>query len=109
MNIYPIENRINKSIIEYCKSKEGRVITNGDNLAKNLSSMVALGLLTEQQKKIYDCLLTDTPKDTKTISKETKIDSVQVATQLRRINKTTQLVNFKIEYKNKLWFKYKIV
>jgi hypothetical protein len=108
MNIYPIENRINKSIIQHCKSLEGRVVINGSILAKNLSSMVALGLLTEQQKKIYDCL-TDTPKDTNTISKETKIDSIQVATQLRRINKMTQLVNFKIDYKNKLWFKYKIV
>lgn len=105
---YPIENRINKSIIEYCKSKEGRVIINGDNLAKNLSSMVTLGLLTDQQKKIYDCLLVDIPKDIKTISKETKIDTVQIANQLRVINKTTQLINFKIEYKKKLWFKYKI-
>lgn len=108
MNIYPIENRINKSIIDYCKSLEGKEIFNGIVFAKKLSSLVAIGLLSDQQKKIYDCL-TDTPKDTDTISKETKIDSVQVATQLRRINKMTQLVGFKIDYRNKLWFKYKIV
>ena len=106
MTDYPIENKINDSIIDYCKSLESKVVVNGSILAKKLSSMVAVGLLSKQQKKIYDCL-TEKPKNTFVLSLETKLPSIQVANQLRMINKTTQLVSFTKEAKkiNKLWFK----
>jgi len=101
---YPIEHKVNASIIEYCNSLEGKEIANGNVIAKKLSSLVAIGLLSEQQKKIYDCL-TEKPKDTNVISKEIKLPSLTVSTQLRRINSMTQLISFKVEGKNKLWYK----
>jgi DNA-binding CsgD family transcriptional regulator len=104
MKSYPIEKHINNSIIDYCNSLQGKVIYNPNSVAKKISSMVAVGLLTEQQRKVYDCL-SDKPKDTNTISKETKVDSVQVAIHLKNIYRMTQLISFKMEGKRKLWFK----
>lgn len=100
---YPIEHKVKASIIDYCKSLEGQEI-NGTLIAKKISSLVAIGLLTVQQKKIYNCL-TDVPKNTKTISQECKIDHIQVINQLRQINRMTQLISHVIEGKNKLWTK----
>jgi len=101
---YPIEHKVNASIIEYCKSLEGSVISDGSSFSKKISSLVAIGLLTFQQKRIYDCL-TNVPKDTKTISQESKINHIQVINQLRQINRITQLISHTIEGKNKLWTK----
>ena len=101
---YPIEHKVNASIIDYCKSLEGQEISSGNTVAKKISSLVAIGLLTVQQRKIYDCL-TDVPKDTKTISQESKINNIQVISQLRQINKMTQLISHTIEGRNKLWTK----
>lgn len=101
---YPIEHRVQASIIDFCKSLEGQQINSGSLISKKLSSLVAIGLLTTQQKKIYDCL-TNVPKDTKTISQECKIDQIQVISQLRKINKTTQLISHVVDKRNKLWTK----
>ena len=56
MNQYPIENRINASVIDCCKELEGCVILSGVNLSKKISSLVAIGLLTSQQKKVYQAI-----------------------------------------------------
>jgi transcriptional antiterminator len=103
---YPIEKKIYDSISAYCKGlcNDQKYIGNPISLAQKLSSLATIGLLTSQQKKIYDCL-TDKPKDTKTIAQETKISHIQVINQLRNINKTTQLISFGIEGRNKLWSK----
>ncbi len=106
MKPYPIENKIHASIISYCEGlqNKGVCVVNGVQLAKTLTSLVAVGLLSEQQQKIYRSL-TEKPKDAKTISKEIKISSVTISIQLRHIHKTTQLVSFKKEGRVKLWFK----
>jgi hypothetical protein len=104
MQNYPIEIKVYASIIEHCKSLEGKVVDNGSILAKKLASTIAISLLSTQQKKIYDCL-TEKPKETKTISQETKISKIQVINQLRQINKMTQLISFGVEGRNKLWSK----
>lgn len=101
---YPIEHKVRASIIDYCKSLEGHEINNGNAVAQKISSLVAIGLLTVQQKKIYDCL-TNVPKDTKTISQECKVNQIQVIGQLRKINRMTQLISHVIEGRNKLWTK----
>lgn len=104
MKTYPIERHINNSIIDYCNSLQGTTIVNGKMMSKKISTMVAIGLLTDQQKKVYNSL-TDKPKDTNTISKETKVDSIQVSIHLKNIYRMTQLISFKMEGKRKLWFK----
>lgn len=106
MKTYPIENRILASIIEYCNSLENKEVINGNNLAKNLTSMVSIGLLTTQQKLIYDAL-SENAKDAKFISRETKVPERQVLTQLKQIYTRTQLISFKKEGKIKTWYKYK--
>lgn len=102
---YPIENRIQASIIDYCKKLEGNIIfISGSDLAKKLSYMVAVGLLTDKQRIVYYAL-TDSPKNIKTISKETRISAVQVKSHLKTIYAQTQLVSFKKDGVSKLWFK----
>lgn len=103
---YPIEHKVQASITDYCKGleKNKRYIGNPITLAQKISSLVAIGLLTVQQRKIYDCL-TDVPKDTITIANEAKLPQVQVINQLRQINKMTQLISHTIEGRNKLWTK----
>ena len=104
---YPIENKVNASIIEYCKSLQGKNVTSGEVLARKLTTMVTIGLLTSQQIEIYNTL-TENPKAIKDIAKESKISIPQVMAQLRRIYTQTQLISFKKEGKYKAWFKYGI-
>lgn len=103
---YPIEHKVQASITDYCKSlvNDKKYIGNPIALSQKISSLVAIGLLTVQQRKIYDCL-TDKPKDTITIAHEAKLPQVQVINQLRQINKMTRLISHVIEGRNKLWTK----
>ncbi len=103
MKNYPIENRIHASIINHCKDLQdkGVCVIDGGQLAKTITTLVTVGLLTEQQQKIYRAL-TEKPKDAKTISKEIKVSSVTISIQLRHIYKTTQLLSFKKDGRIKL-------
>lgn len=106
----PIENRIYASISLHCEELENNRAYrgNGHHLAQRLTSMVAVGLLPKQQKKIYDALLIGVGKKVKDISKETKIPSKTVSAQLIQMQSKTLLISFKKDGKNKLWFKYQI-
>ncbi len=110
-----IENRVYAAVIGHCEEMEhkGQYKGNGHHLAQRLSSMVAIGLLSKQQRQIYDALTESTEGiAVKEISLKTKISSRAVSAQLRAINSnTTTLIAFKKVKKNgkiNLWYKYKI-
>ena len=112
MKNFPIENRIYKSIVSHCEviQNNGQYMGNGHHLAQRLTSMVSIGLLSKQQSKIYESLTDSTEgMSVKELSLKTKISSRAVASQLIQIYKKTQLLSFKKNGKNKLWFKYKIL
>ena len=108
------ESRVYLAVIGHCEEmeKKGQYRGNGHHLAQRLSSMVTAGLLSKQQRQIYDALTENTEGiSVKEISLATKIQSRAVSAQLRAINSNTQLINFKKTKKDgkiKLWYKYKI-
>lgn len=109
-----VENRVYASVVLHCEEMEnkGQYKGNGHHLAQRLSSMVTVGLLSKQQRQIYDALTESQDGiSVKEISLATKIQSRAVSAQLRAINSNTQLINFKKIKKDgkiKLWYKYKI-
>ncbi len=110
MKNYPIENKIYASIIGHCETMEHKeqYKGNGHHLAQRLSTMVAIGLLSKQQSIIYEALTDSTAgMPVKEICLKTKISSRAIASQLKQIHMKTQLLSFKMNGKNKLWFKYK--
>lgn len=102
-----LEDKIYSSIIGYCENIQQRGCYNGNghHLAQKLSTLVAIALLSKQQKLIYQAL-SNSFKSVAEISKENKITSKQVSAQLISIYKKTALIYFKKEGKNKLWYRY---
>lgn len=90
----PIENKIYASIIGICEGREhqGSYRGNGHHLAQELAVAVSIGLLPNQQRKLYDCLTKDY-KSTKEISKETGIPSKNVSSQMRQMYEATLLIH----------------
>lgn len=108
--VKPIENAIYKSIVSHCRELQKRKVylENGNALAHTLSMLVAEGLLSDGQKKIYD-VLSDERKSAKEIAKKVGISSKQVSAQLIQIYQKTDLVGFSwANDKNKLWHKNNI-
>ena len=105
----PIENKIYASIILTCEEIEnkGQYKGNGHHLAQRLTSLVAKGLLSKQQKKIYDALSTEKQR-VGDIAKKVKLPSKQVSAVLGQIHGRTLLIHFTKDKKNKLWSKYDI-
>jgi hypothetical protein len=103
----PIENRIYQSIILYCEELENEKIYrgNGHHLAQKLTTLVSAGLLSRQEKKVFDCL-SQTKKKTIEIAREIKLPSKTVSAILGQIRKKSLLIHCTMENKkNKLWYK----
>jgi DNA-binding NarL/FixJ family response regulator len=106
MKKVPIETKVYKSIISFCEQLEHKLTYrgNGHHLAQNLSTLVSEGLLSKQQKEIYD-KLTKTPKSTKEISSELNLSTTHVSSQLIQMYSKTLLIHFKINKNKKLWYR----
>lgn len=103
----PIENKIYLSIFAHCEELEHKEIYrgNGHHLAQRLTTMVSEGLLTKQEKKIYDCL-SQTKQKTRDIAIQAGLSSKVVSAILHQIEKKSLLVHCIMENKkNKLWYK----
>lgn len=100
----PIENNIYASIIGYCEGRERKPVGNGHHMAQDLTTLVAIGLLPKQQRKVFDCL-TKTESNCKEISLQCGISSKQVSSILIQIYSRTLLVHFKRKGRIKLWYK----
>ncbi len=102
----PIENIIFKAIIGKCEEIEnlGQYNGNGQHLAQKLTTLVAEGLLSKQQRIIYD-MLTKTPTYTIEIAKGCKLSSKLVSSQLKQIQDSTQLVLSKDDGGKKMWYR----
>lgn len=101
-----IENIIYRAIIETCEDKErnGQYLGNGHHLAQLLSVKVSEGMLAEHRKRIYDAM-TGTPTPCAEIATKCGIDSRNVSSQLRAMERNTTLVLHKMKGKRNLWFK----
>ncbi len=102
--IRPIENAIYASIVGYCEKREGRPVGNGHHMAQDLTTLVAIGLLPKQQKKVFDCL-DKLESSCKEISLKCGLPSKQVSSILIQIYSRTALVHFKRKGRLKLWYK----
>ena len=93
------------SIILRCEELENKGVYrgNGHHLAQNLCVDIQEGLLSKQQRKIYD-VLTKSPASVKEISTKCKMSSRQTSAQLNQINDRYGLISFKRIGKNKLWY-----
>jgi DNA-binding NarL/FixJ family response regulator len=103
----PIENKIYAALIGHCEEMESKDVYrgNGHHLAQRLASMVSVGLLPKEQRKIYD-VLTVEPQTTKEISEKVKKPTKTVSAHLKQIYDSTMLVHFKNKNtRRKLWFK----
>ena len=104
----PIENKIYASIILHCEEMENERTYrgNGHHLAQRLSKMVAEGLLTRQEKKIYDCLPESGKMRARDIAKQIGMSTKMVSSILHRIGEKTLLVHSTSENKRRnLWYK----
>jgi len=100
-----IENKVFTAIETYCHDLQNAgKIDDGNNLAKNISTKVAEGLLPMQQKKIYSNL-TNVAMPVAEIAKKCLLSSKLVSAQLNQMHAKTMLVKFKKKRKNKLWYK----
>jgi hypothetical protein len=102
----PIENKIYISIIGFCEDKEsnGQYKGNGHHLAQKLSTLVASGLLPNQQRLIFESL-TETPIRVSEISRKLNIPSKHVSSQLNQIYNSTLLIGFNKNGRIKYWYK----
>ncbi len=103
----PIENAVYASIIETCQALEYDeiVIINGHHFAQKLSTLVVIGLLPKEQRKIFD-VLTNKPQTTREIAKKLNMTTKIVSTQLKQIQDKTLLVfGVKINERRMVWTK----
>ncbi|MDM1294291.1 hypothetical protein HX021_08265 [Sphingobacterium sp. N143] len=102
-----IENKIYHAIILRLEELEHKGAYNGNahHLAQDLSKMVAIELLSKQQRQIYDELESSPycAVDAKYLSYATGLDSKNIASQIRQIQTKSNLIGIKKEGKN---FKY---
>lgn len=99
-----IENQVYAAIIGYCEGREGNPVGNGHHMAQDLCTLVAIGLLSKQQRKVFDALTTQ-PQKVKDISATCSLSSRVVSSILCLMCKQTLLVHFKKDRRFKLWHK----
>lgn len=105
----PIENKIYASIIGYCESIERKSYNgNGHHLAQRLTSMVSAGLLSKQQKKIYDAMPSEKDITTGDIAKSVNLPSKLVSVQLKQMKDSTLLIHSKKNGRFNVWRKHAI-
>ena len=106
----PIENKIYMAIIGHCEEMEHKGVYrgNGHHLAQRLVVMVSAGLLTKQEKKVFDAMEQGKQK-TKDIADRVGLPSKVVSAILQQIQNKTILVHSTFEKpgnkKSKLWYK----
>lgn len=99
-----IENKVYAAIIGYCEGREGKPVGNGHHMAQDLCTLVSIGLLSKQQRKVFDALTTQ-PQKVKDISTTSGLPSKVVSSLLCVMDKTSLLVHFKKDRRFKLWHK----
>lgn len=100
-----VEKRVHDVVQAYFidLQKAGQ-LSDGDFHAKVVSNKIAQSLLPPQQKKIFNTL-SENAMQVKDISKKCRLNSNLVAAQLKQIYSRTMLIEFKMNGKNKLWFR----
>lgn len=100
-----VENKVLTVVKEYFTDlRNAGKLDDVDFHAKVISSKIAQNLLPPQQKKIF-AKLSEKAMPVKDIAKKCKLDSNLVAAQLKQIHSRTLLIQFKMNGKNKLWFR----
>lgn len=102
-----IENKIYSAIILRLEELEHKGAYNGNahHLAQDLSKMIAIELLSKQQRFIYDELdkYRETAVTGKYLAYATGLDTKNIASQIQQIQKKTNLIGIVKEGKS---FKY---
>ena len=96
-----VENKIYKAIIKDCEAMEN-VTFNGHHLAQKLTKLVAIALLSDKERTIYNTLSV-TPITTSDIAIKLGIPNKIISAQLIQIERKVSFVHSKLVNNNRQW------